>query len=85
MDLPLAVQHKVSLYLMDMLSAGRVEEVKVSDWNTGQVFDTQSVSNFGMGTYLTWSMSGHIRVLVTFKSSPGPQTAVLSGLFFDPS
>lgn len=84
-NIPLGTDHKVTLYLVDLLAVGRVEEIKVQDFVTGTVFDTRTISNFAMGVYHTWQASGHVRIILTFKSSPGPQTAVMSGLFFDAS
>jgi hypothetical protein len=42
---------------------------------------TESVSNFGGGDYLIWTISGSVQITI---SNQGALNAVLSGLFFDP-
>ncbi|WP_261344031.1 S8 family peptidase [Aquisphaera giovannonii] len=71
--------HKVSLYLLDWDSTSRSEQVQVVDASTGAVLDTRSASSFNGGTYLTWSLSGHVKFVV---SRTGGDNAVVSGLFF---
>jgi hypothetical protein len=52
----------------------------VLDAATGQVLDSREVSGFQNGRYLTWELTGHVRLRVT---RTGGMNAVVSGLFFD--
>ncbi len=72
--------HKVSLYAVDFDSKGRSEQVQVIDNATGQVLNSETLSSFQMGEYLTWNISGSVTIKVTnLKGS----NAVVSGIFFD--
>ena len=71
--------HKISAYLLDWDSAGRSEEVDVLDATTGTVLNTQTVSSFAGGDYLTWTITGNVTLRFTDLSGPN---AVLEGLFF---
>jgi hypothetical protein len=73
-------QHRLSAYLLDYNKRNRGETVQVLNANTGAVLDTRSVSDFTGGKYLTWTLSGHVRL--RFANSAGSLNAVLSGLFF---
>ncbi len=73
--------YNLELYFLDYDASHRAETVTLSDANTSAVLNTQSVSNFASGEYLTWTISGN--VLITFTRTAGPN-AVVSGLFFDP-
>jgi hypothetical protein len=50
---------------------------------SGAVLDTRDVSSFQSGTYLTWNLKGHVRLVITNLSASS--NAVLSGLFFGPA
>ncbi|WP_165071623.1 NPCBM/NEW2 domain-containing protein [Paludisphaera rhizosphaerae] len=72
--------HQVSLYLADYDQKSRVEQITLINADTGAVLDTRTISSFGNGVYVTWSVSGH----VTFKVDMiGGDNAVVSGLFID--
>ena len=73
--------HQVALYALDWDSyAGvRAETLQVTDAVTGAVLDTENLSNFTGGTYVSWNASGHIKVNVTITAGG---TAVISGVFF---
>jgi subtilase family serine protease len=75
--------HQLALYLLDwdQWAGGRSEQVQILNASTGQVLDTESVSNFGKGEYLVWNVSGDIQIRITSTDSFG--SAVLSGLFLD--
>ena len=73
------LQHRLALYFLDWDFAGRSETVQCSDGDTGAVLGTQTVSGFGQGIYLTWNLSGHVRITITRNGGPN---AVLSGIFF---
>ena len=71
--------HRVALYVFD-LYGNTSETVDVVDDATGAVLDTEAVSNFQDGEYLSWVLAGD----VTLKVTGGPGlAAVASGLFFD--
>jgi PKD repeat protein len=71
--------HQVALYMLDWDRRGRVSKVQaVSD--TGTLLDSRTVSGFGGGTYLVWSMQGNVTLRVTKANGPN---VVASGLFFD--
>ena len=44
---------------------GRTEQIQVLDGSSGAVLDTQTISNFHGGEYLTWNVCGHVRFQVT--------------------
>jgi hypothetical protein len=73
--------HQVSLYFLDWDSRGRAETIQVTDAGTGAVLDTRSVSNFSSGQWLTWDLSGHVKINVI---NAGSLNEVLSGVLFDP-
>lgn len=73
--------HQLALYLLDYDYWGRIENVQLSDPNTGAVLDSRTVSNFQSGEYLVYNVSGDVRITFT---NVGPENAVLSGLFIDP-
>jgi hypothetical protein len=72
--------HRISLYAMDE-DGNRAEEIEVINTATGEVLDTEELSNFSSGTYLTWDVSGSVTFKVTRTAG---SNAVISGLFFDP-
>jgi hypothetical protein len=74
--------HKLSLYFMDWDRLGRSQRVEILDATTGAVLDTQTVSNFGNGIYLSWNVKGAVRARLTRLSGPN---AILNGFFFDPA
>jgi hypothetical protein len=72
--------HRVSLYAVDWDgNGGRAERVDVLDGDTGAVLDSRDLTAFSGGTYLTWELSGRVRLQVT---RTGASNAVVSGLFF---
>jgi hypothetical protein len=73
--------YDLELYFLDYDARGRAETVTLSDFTTSAVLNTQTVSNFANGEYLSWAITGN--VLITIKCT-GPANGVLSGLFFDP-
>ena len=46
--------------------------------NPKNVLNTQSISSFGGGTYLVWTVSGHVKINVTMTAGAN---AVISGVF----
>ncbi len=73
--------YDLELYFLDYDAKGRAETVTLSDANTSVVLNTQTVSNFANGEYLSWAISGN--VLITITRTAGAN-GVVSGLFFDP-
>ena len=73
--------HVLSLYACDWDSKGRSEQIQISDAATGAVLDTESISSFSGGVYLTWAVGGNVAITVTKQAGPN---AVLTGIFFDP-
>jgi hypothetical protein len=72
--------HQIALYALDWDSGERAETVTIVDANNpGNVLSTQSISKFTAGTYLVWTVSGHVQINVTVT---GGVNAVISGVFF---
>jgi VCBS repeat-containing protein len=71
--------HQVAMYFLDWDLEGRVQNITVTDANSGSILDSRSLSGFGNGTYLVWNISGH--VTINIAKSVGA-SAVVSGIFF---
>jgi hypothetical protein len=71
--------HQVALYFLDWDSLGRINRVDILDASSGNVLDSQTVSNFTSGQYWIWNLSGHVTIRVT---AVGARNAVVSGIFF---
>ena len=75
--------HTVSLYAVDYdfdLTNVHSERIDLIDNVTGNVLNTRTLSGFQNGVYLTWNVTGNVRIVVT---NLNPATnAVASGLFF---
>lgn len=71
--------HPVSIYVIDWDHKGRAQTIQVQDADTGAPLDTQLVTNFSGGVYLTWNITGHVRIIAV---SNAPPNAVISGIFF---
>ena len=56
----------------------RSEQFQVIDPATGKVLDTETLSSFYNGAYVTWAISGHVQIKVTMLTGPN---AVVSGVF----
>lgn len=74
--------HRVSVYFVDWDALGRVHQVEVQDAATGTLLDNRTIRDFEAGVYLTWTLRGRIRLIVT---SLGPGWPVASGVFIDDS
>ncbi len=74
--------HKLSLYFLDWDRLGRSQRVEILNAASGAVLDTQTISNFGEGIYLSWHVKGTIRVRLTRLAGPN---AILNGFFLDPA
>lgn len=74
--------HAVSLYALNYDSwSTRAETIQVIEGGSGTVLDSRNVSGFGAGVWLSWNLTGHVRINVT---NDGGLNAVVSGIFFDP-
>ncbi len=74
--------HQVAVYMVDWDSYGgtRQATVEVLDADTGDVLDTQALSDYTGGNYLVWNASGHI---IFRFSNNGSVNVVTSGIFFN--
>ncbi|MGV3773055.1 MAG: fibronectin type III domain-containing protein, partial [Verrucomicrobiales bacterium] len=73
--------HRLSLYFLDWDRSGRAQTVEILDAASGAVLNSQTVTGFGDGKYLTWEVKGSIRIRLTKTSG---FNAVAMGMFFDP-
>ncbi len=80
LDLTDGQVHKVSLYAVDWDSTVRDEQVQIIDAATGKVLDTETLSSFHGGEYLSWNLTGNVVIKVTNLNPKS--NAVVSGLFF---
>jgi ELWxxDGT repeat protein len=67
-----------TLYAVDWDNAGRSERFDLVDATTNTVLDTQTISNFQDGIYLSWNVRGRVKVVVTRLAGPD---AVVGGVF----
>ncbi len=70
---------RLGLYFLDWDNGGRTQRVDVLG-PSGNLLDSQTVSGFSGGKYLTWDITG--QVTFRFTKLTGAN-AVLSGMFFD--
>jgi hypothetical protein len=73
--------HKLALYALDWdgYGGGRSERVDVLD-SSGNVLDSRTLSSFGQGVYLSWTIKGSVTIRVTNLNANS--NAVVNGLFF---
>ena len=71
----------MSFYAVDWDDKGRTQRFEVLDATTLAVLDTPNDQRVSNGVYLTWTITGHVKIRVT---RTGGANAVVSGLFFDP-
>ncbi len=72
--------HQLTAYFLDWDTTARRQNIQIEDGN-GNVLSIQSlVTSFHDGVYLSWNVSGHVRLRVTLAGGANP---VMSGLFFD--
>ena len=74
--------HRVSLYNIDWDNMGRIQKVEVLNAAGDKVLDTQNISSFTNGTYLTWNITGHVKFRVTFIGATPATNATVAGIFF---
>jgi len=73
--------HKLSVYCVDWDSSARNQTLQLLDADSGAVLDSQTISNFHNGIWLSWTISGNVTLNVVNNAGAN---AVVSGLFFDP-
>jgi len=73
-----AQMHRMAMYFLDWTGLGRQERVELVDLTTGGVLDARMLMDFSGGVYLTWNITGNVRVRVT----PYNVNAVVSAIFF---
>jgi len=74
--------HQLALYAVDWDNQGRSEKIQITNATTSAVLDTETISNFYNGAYVSWDITGNVKITVTALSGPN---SVISGLFFDPA
>ena len=72
--------HQVAIYCLDWNNESRAETITVLNAATNAVLDTRSVSNFTMGVYVLWNVTGHVRLQIANTAGPN---AVISGIFLN--
>lgn len=78
--------HKISVYLLDEDNSGRWSMVDVIEPDTQKLIDSQSVYDFSDGVYLSYNISGHVRLRLTnvwtrrYKNS---KDTAIHGIFID--
>jgi hypothetical protein len=70
--------HAIAIYACDPANE-RAERFDIFDARSGELLDTQTLSNFQSGGYLVWNISGHVRIQVTRTAGAN---ALISGIFF---
>jgi subtilisin family serine protease len=70
--------HQVALYCLDFDSVSRSERLDVFDATTSALLDTRTLNSFNGGQYVTWTVTGSVRVRVTRLAGVN---AVISGVF----
>ena len=79
LDLTDGNTHQVSLYLLDWLSAGRAENIVITDASSGKTLDSRNASNFGSGVYYVYDITGHVNITLTKTAG---NNCVVSAIFF---
>jgi subtilisin family serine protease len=71
---------KLTLYAADFEKAGRAQRVEVFDDSTGALLSSVHMTDLAAGKYVSWVLSGKVRIRVTRLAGP---SAVVGGLFLD--
>jgi ELWxxDGT repeat protein len=71
--------HKVAIYVLDYDYQHRAETIQITDAITGNLLDSENVSNFTGGKYLVWNLSGDVNITIV---NAGGLNEVASGIFF---
>lgn len=81
-DLTITGSKSISLYCLDFDYSGRAQTVQVLDAGSWASLNSQQISSFGGGEYLSWQISGHVIFLVTCTGGPNSSA---NAIFFDSS
>jgi len=76
--------HRVSVYMVDYHSGGRVGTIAVVDPYTGTEFGSLHFSNYQLGEYVTFDVRNYADLVVS-SDYPDGYASLVSGLFFDPA
>jgi hypothetical protein len=71
--------HQLAIYALDWDRQGRSETIQIVDANTLAALDSRTISNFTGGTYLIWTVTGHVKINITALSGPN---SVIAAVFF---
>jgi hypothetical protein len=71
--------HQISLYFLDWDRGSQPQTVRVYNTATGELLNTQTISDFGEGKYFSWNVKGNVRFNITSNSYT---FALVSGIFF---
>ncbi|HVQ41745.1 MAG TPA: TIGR03790 family protein [Vicinamibacterales bacterium] len=71
---------RVSIYCVDFDSGLRSQRLDVLDAGSGALVDSQTVTGFSGGVYLTWVVTGSVRIRATRLNG---NNAIISGVFID--
>lgn len=71
--------HQVAIYAVDWDQASRGQSVTVRDAASGVMLDGRTLSGFGNGVYLVWTITGHVTIQISCTAGVN---AVISGIFF---
>ena len=74
--------HRFSVYAMDWNRSGWIEKIEFLDPLSRKTLNSQTLSDFGEGVYLTWNVAGHVTIRI---SGVKDEMASISGIFFDPA
>jgi hypothetical protein len=78
-------QHELSLYFVDWHHNVRAQTVTIMDANTRAPLYSQYFTDFSLGVYYTWNITGHVIINIKLEPTPwNPTSAVVSALFFQP-
>ena len=78
-------QHEWSLYFVDCHHNVRAQTVTVMDANTRTPLYSHYFTDFSLGVYYTWNITGQVIINIRLEQTPwNPASAVVSGLFFEP-
>jgi hypothetical protein len=72
--------HKVSIYCLDWSSNDRSQEIEILEAGTGRLLNSQTVSGFTGGRYLSWNIKGNATIRLTRING---SNALIMGIFFD--
>jgi len=70
--------HQVAFYCLDYDSVARSQRLDVFDAATNALLDTRTINAFNGGQYVTWTVTGSVRVRVTRLTG---NNAIVSGVF----